>query len=156
MTENTAKIIVAVVLVAIGAIPVASGVCEAKKVSDYNLIMGMEYSPAQGQITGLSRSGDYVAVPGAKIFLVESASGGKTFATTIHGRNGEVIAFDDLRTGDWIYAFAGAMGYENGPEGTARAAAKDIYVIPRKMSMPELVNFTNKVSAKSWKVEMRK
>lgn len=89
MTENTAKIIVAVVLVAIGAIPAASGRVRGEEGVSSNPDHGHGIFPGPGSDPGLSRSGDYVAVPGAKIFLVESASGGKTFATTIHGRNGK-------------------------------------------------------------------
>jgi hypothetical protein len=156
MMKHTARIIIAAFVIAVAAIPFASGVCDAKKISDYNQVMGMEFAHIQGPITAISPAGDYLMLHHVKLYLVEAASGGRILATAIYGKNGDEIDLGDLRVGDWLYVYAGAVGSSGSADGNMELAAKEINVVSGKMSKADRKSFNRKKPSRSWKKELHK
>ncbi|HNY64071.1 MAG TPA: hypothetical protein PKM41_01450 [Deltaproteobacteria bacterium] len=146
MTRH-ANIIVAAIVTTLAILPLAPGVCDAKKISDYKQIVEMEYVHIHGAITAKSPAGDYLLMRDTKVFLIESTFGRKTLATSIYGKDGEKITFSDLKVGDWLYVYAGGMN----SDGYFNVAAKEIYVVPKKMTESEKKSFNQKISSRPWK-----
>lgn len=136
-------------LVMIMVIAAASeGICRAGKISDFDYLMKTEYSAHQGMVTSISPAGDYVIVSERKIWFVETLYNGSTFATEVHDSDGSLIDMSRLKRGDWVYVFGG--GRRNN-----EIAAKDIFILPGKLSEKDFNDFTRTRSLRTWKSEIR-
>lgn len=126
---------------------ISQGPLSAGKVSDFDYIVRTEYALHQGMVTFISKASDYLIVSERKVELVEVAHKGNVFATRIHDNDGSSISLKNLEIGTWVYVFGGVRK-ENG------IAAKDIYVLPGKLSEKALNDFAGEKLLRTWKSEV--
>ena len=66
MKKNIFRIFITSMVFVTIALPLRPNVCRAEKISDYDLIMKLEYSCYQGMITSVSSAGDYLVLSSQK------------------------------------------------------------------------------------------
>jgi hypothetical protein len=135
----------AIAMTAVAALPGVSG---AAKLTEYNLIMNMEFGYDQGVVTAISPKGDYFSVNGRTMFLVECTDGGASIATSFHGLHGEDITLADIKPGDHVLVYGGALKDDT-------RAAKDVFVTSGKMKASKRKSFTSGKKLKTWRDELR-
>jgi len=148
MKKNIFRIFITSMVFVTIALPLRPNVCRAEKISDYDLIMKLEYSCYQGMITSVSSAGDYLVLSSQKrICLVDVSYKGSVFFTAILSGDNDLVDAARLKPGDWVLVWGGGL------RGDA-VAAKDIFLLSGRLSDGELKDFIQKRSLKSWHKEV--
>jgi hypothetical protein len=125
------------------------GVGEARKLTDYNTITSLEYGYMQGAVTAKSPKGDSFTVNGQIMFLVEYTGGGEEMVTSFYGPNGEAMGFDELKVGNFVYVYGGALKDDT-------RAARDVFVTKGKLTPAQRKALFAEKKVKPWKKDIKK
>lgn len=141
--RHTIRIYAIAALISLAAAAACPGVSDARKLTDRTVIANLEYGYQNGLITEKAPGGDYFKVQGNTIFLVEYAVSGQTLVTAFHGLGGEDITFADLKVGDYVYVYGGALKDDT-------RAAQDVFVTKGKMTPKERKAFFKEKKVAPW------
>ncbi len=148
MKKNIIRIFIASIVLVTMIVPLQPNVSRAEKISDYGLIMKLEYSCYQGMITSIGSAGDYLVLSSQKrIWLVDVSYRGNIFSTAIHSGGNILVDTAGLKPGDWVLVWGGGL------RGDA-VAAKDIFLLSGRLSDRELKDFIREKSLKTWHKEV--
>jgi hypothetical protein len=146
--RHAAKTFIMWTVIALAAVAALPGVSDAKKLTDYNVIMNMEFGFEQGVVTAKSPQGDYLSVSGRNVFVVEYKVGLKNIATSFYDLKGNPITFDDVKVGDNVCVYGGALKDDT-------RAAKDIFITSGRLTGAKRKAFVKEKKLKPWAEEPR-